>query len=99
MVLPGISILTGSVHLSRRTRFASCDMLKVFSSWTHAKLFAFSGAQKCAPLRSAISVHLPGLEPGITVPKTVVISVSLRVQRFQNSIYLDKNQIKNALPR
>jgi hypothetical protein len=34
----GISLLTGAVHLSYRTRYAPCDILKVFESLTKAPL-------------------------------------------------------------
>lgn len=37
-------------------------------------------------------VHLPGLEPRITDPKSVVISISPQVQRTQNSMNYKENQ-------
>lgn len=42
-------------------------------------------------------MHLPGLEPRITDPKSVVISISPQVQRTQNSTNSKENQIAGRI--
>ena len=74
-----ISNLTGSVPTIGSA--AEADAQSGFDSWPEAHR-ASSGGNKCAPQ----FVPPPGIEPGITVSKTVVISVSPREQFAHHTV-------------
>ena len=67
----------GAVHLSRRTRFAPCDMLKIFESSTQNKqMFCLGPPQK---IFAAFFVAGPrGFEPRSLVLETRILPLNYR---------------------